>query len=346
MNTKGITPRNEDVPPTIEAQYVPGFVWARQPQVRLTKDFDDKQLWFAVSLENPQTTFGAAATGTTTLTYSGVTPLTTSACLSQCDSANSPSFNHFPDVIGKVAFEPVIAGKQPLHLEVFGIMRQYYDRVNIVNAAGNSQAQMAGLTSGNYTDNNWGGGVGGGVTWQAVPNLLDVQASVLTGRGIGRYGAGQLPDVVAMPGGNLHPIPETMFMAGGTVHATPQLDLYVYGGQESESAVTTDVTLTGAATTAHLGYGNQFATLGNCFIEGGACSPDTQKIDQVTVGLWDKAYTGSFGQLRIGLQYSHTDLTAFSGLAGTNSAGIPTTAVVKPSTSDDMVFTSFRYYPF
>ena len=43
MNGKGISPRNEIIPPTIEAQYVPGFVWARQPQIRLVKDFDDKQ---------------------------------------------------------------------------------------------------------------------------------------------------------------------------------------------------------------------------------------------------------------------------------------------------------------
>ena len=32
MNTKGIVPRQEDIPLTIEAQYVPGFMWARQPQ--------------------------------------------------------------------------------------------------------------------------------------------------------------------------------------------------------------------------------------------------------------------------------------------------------------------------
>ena len=43
MNTKGITPRQEDIPLTIDAQYVPGFVWTRQPQIRsrerLRQDF-------------------------------------------------------------------------------------------------------------------------------------------------------------------------------------------------------------------------------------------------------------------------------------------------------------------
>jgi hypothetical protein len=340
MNGKGITPRNEVIPPTIEAQYVPGFVWARQPQIRLTKDFDDKQLWLAVSLENPQTTFASAATGTAT-TFGGVTVNDNGAGIGEFDSANSPSFNHAPDVIGKVAFEPMIGGAQPLHAELFGLVSEYYDRVNI--AAG-SQAVTAGLTAGNMTDNTWGGGVGGGVTFNVVPKLLDVQGSFLAGKGIGRYGAGQLPGVIVGPGGNLVALPETMFLLGGTVHATPQLDLYVFGGEEHEGSETANPVV--GATTLHLGYGNPFATLGNCFVELGTCSPDTQQVDQVTVGFWDKVYTGNFGQVRVGVQYSHTDLRAFSGLAGTNTAGFPTTATVKPTTSDDMVFTSFRYYPF
>ena len=55
MQAKGITPRNEDIPPTIDAQYIPGFSFARQPQIRVTKDFGTT-LTLAVSLENPQTT--------------------------------------------------------------------------------------------------------------------------------------------------------------------------------------------------------------------------------------------------------------------------------------------------
>lgn len=340
MNSKGISPRNEVIPPTIEAQYVPGFVWARQPQVRLVKDFDDKQAWVAVSLENPQTTFGAAATGSAT-TFGGVTVNDNAAGISLLNNVNNFSFNHVPDVIEKVAFEPMIGGAQPLHVELFGLERQFYDRVNI--AAG-SQAVTAGLGAGNVTDNTWGFGVGGGATLTVVPKLLDLQASALSGKGVGRYGSGQLPDVIVGPGGELETIQETMVLLGGTLHATPQLDLYVFGGEEFQGAVTANPIL--GPTTLHLGYGNPFATLGNCFVELATCSPDTQKITQITVGFWDKIWTGSYGQVRFGLQYSHTDLRAFSGLAGTNSAGFPTTAVVRPVTSDDMLFTSFRYYPF
>jgi hypothetical protein len=355
MNSHGITPRSEDIPPTIEAQYVPGFVWARQPQLRVTHDFDDKQGWIALSVENPQTTFGAAATGTAT-TFGGVTANTAGAGIGLLSAVNNFSFNHYPDVVGKVAFEPTIDGKQPLHLELFGIVRDFYDRVNVATG---SQAVTAGVASGNSSPNSWGGGVGGGVTWAVAPGLLDVQGSALTGRGIGRYGSGQLPDVIVGPSGSLTPIDETMFLFGGTLHATKELDLYVYGGEEFQGAEASNPVV--GTTTLHLGYGNPNATLGNCFVElagndpaatGGTpaaannCSPDTKSIAQVTVGLWDKAYTGAFGQVRIGLQYSHTDLRAFQGLAGTNNAGFAPGSTVRPTTSDDMVFTSFRYYPF
>jgi hypothetical protein len=340
MNGKGVSPRNEVIPPTIEAQYVPGFVWARQPQLRIAKDFDDRQIWVAASLENAQTTIGSPATGVGT-TLGGITVANNAAGIAEFNSANNYSFNRVPDAVGKVAYEPDIGGARPVHAELFGLVSQYYDRVSV--AAG-SQATLAGLAAGNFTDTSYGGGVGGGVTWTVVPSVLDVQASALTGWGIGRYGAGQLPDVVVGPTGKLEPIRETMAMGGVTWHATKQLDLYVFGGGEFEDSQASSPLVAG--TRLNLGYGNNQATLGNCFVELGSCSPNTQSVDQVTVGLWDKVWTGSFGQVRVGLQYAHTDLRAFSGIAGANTAGLSPTATVKPTTSDDMVFTSFRYYPF
>ena len=191
--------------------------------------------------------------------------------------------------------------------------------------------------------------MGGGITYAALPKVVDLQVSGIYGHGIGRYGAGQLPDVIVSPTGNLTPIPEWMILAGGTLHATPRLDIYLYGGEESQSArqSTLNITVAGKLTPAILGYGNPNATLGNCFIEGAACTPQTRQIDQIAVGMWDKVYTGSFGQVRVGLQYSHTDLRAFAGVAGAGNAfGFPAGQSVRPTTSDDMFFTSFRYYPF
>ena len=60
LDGKGISERSELAPPTIEAQYVPGFVWTRQPQLRVTKTLGS-DLTVGVSLENPQTTIGGTA---------------------------------------------------------------------------------------------------------------------------------------------------------------------------------------------------------------------------------------------------------------------------------------------
>jgi hypothetical protein len=323
MNTKGITPRNELPPPTIEAQYVTGFTWARQPQIRLTADFDNKQLWAAISVENPQTTLASAATGTTGTSVPGLTVTTTAAPTSQFDSANTLSFNHVPDVIAKVAFEPDIGGARPLHAELYGLYRDYYDRVNVTGA------NLLGLPVGAGNRDTSGGGVGGGVTLTVVPKLIDLEASALSGRGIGRYGSGQLPDTVVGPDGSLKPITETMFMVGGTLHATPSLDLYVFGGQERENSLYTTF---GAST---YGFGSPTANLTNCSIEGASCTANIKLMSQITGGLWDKVYQGRFGSVRVGLQYSYTELTAFPGATGG-----------QPKTNDNMIFTSFRYYPF
>ena len=316
-NTKGITPRNELVPATIEAQYVVGFNWARQPGIRVVKNWNH-EFWAAVSVENPQTTFAGNAAAAT-----GIGTTTTHAGGSLFNSVNNFSLNHVPDIIGKLAWEPKIDGAQPLHMEVYGIYRSFYDRVNV--AATNA----LGLPAGAYNTNSDGGGVGGSITWSAIPKVLDLQATAMTGTGIGRYGSGQLPDVTLRPDGSLAPVQETTFMGGATLHATPMLDIYAYGGQEAQKRKTF---ITGTTTT---GLGNPNLNLAGCLVEGGACSPNLESENQATVGFWWKAYQGKFGNFRFGAQYSYTHLTAFGGAGG-----------VKPTTDDNMIFTSIRYYPF
>ncbi len=316
-NTHGITPRNELVPTTIDAQYVVGFNWARQPQLRLTKNWN-KEFWLALSVENPQTTFAGNAAAAP-----GVTVVSNHAGGSLLANVNNFSLNHIPDVIGKVAWEPMLGGAQPLHMEVYGIYRDFYDRTLV--AANNP----IGLPVGNQNADRSGGGVGGTITWSAIPKTLDLQATALTGSGIGRYGSGQLPDVTFRPDGTLAPINETSWMAGITWHATPLLDLYAYDGQEAQKSKTFTV---GNAT---LGLGSPTLNLGGCLVEGGTCPANIQAENQINGGFWWRAYQGKFGSFRIGMQYSYIHLTSFAGAGG-----------LKPTTDDSMVFTSVRYYPF
>jgi hypothetical protein len=335
LNSKGITPRNEVAPPQIDAQYIPGFAWTRQPGIRVTKDLDDKQIWLAVALENPQTTFTGTAgnqlpTGVSVLDLVGgngtLNPAPVgSAAFSGFNAVNTTSLNKIPDVIGKVAFEPIIGGARPLHVEAFGIYREFYDQITV------TAANTLGLTPGISEKTSTGGGWGGSVTATVVPKILDLQASFMTGKGIGRYGSSQLADATLNFNGEVAPIKETMFLVGGALHATPKVDLYLFGGQERESSQISSVGPT------NFGFGNLANTVftsAGCTTVGGSCSATVRSVAQITGGIWDKAFTGSFGQIRLGLQYSHTWLDGFSGGGYT------------PKTSEDMVFTSFRYYPF
>jgi hypothetical protein len=326
LNSHGITPRNEVAPATIDAQYAMGFNWARQPQLRIVKNWDH-QFWAAVSIENPQTTFAPNAAAA-----SGITLTSSLAGGSLLNKNNNYSVNHLPDIIGKVAWEPMIDGAQPLHVEAFGIYRDFYDRVNTATVNG------AGAPAGIGNVNVNGGGGGGSITYTAIPKILDLQATAMTGTGIGRYGTGQLPDITYQPNGTPQPLQETTFLLGATLHATPLLDIYTYFGQEAEKAKY--FTVGTAAAPVYLGAGNPGYKLAGCFTEGGSCSPNIEAENQANIGVWWRAYQGKFGSFRLGLQYSYTKLFTFPGTGAT--AG----SVVQPRTDDNMVFTSIRYYPF
>ncbi|HKD47062.1 MAG TPA: hypothetical protein VKB67_05210 [Rhizomicrobium sp.] len=329
LNSHGITPRNEVPPATIDAQYSVGFAWARQPQLRIVKNWDH-QIWLALSVENPQTTFAGGPGGPAAIP--GITVVNTITGASEFDKAvNTLSLNHVPDVIGKAAWEPMIGDSQPLHMELFGIYRSFYSRVLVASP------NLLGLPAGNGNINVSGGGFGGSIAYSVLPKVLDLQISAMHGSGIGRYGSGQLPDVTFKANGELAPIQETMVLFGATWHTTPLLDLYTYLGQESEQPKYFNITNTFVVpnATIHGGLGNPAVVTTGCAIEGGACSVNLQKESQVNGGFWWRIYQGRFGSFRFGAQYSYTKLKSFAGVGG-----------VHAPTDDSMFFTSIRYYPF
>ena len=335
LTGSGMSERTELAPPTIDAQYVPGFDWTRQPQLRLVKSFGD-QFWIGGSVENPQTTIGGTAPSDLALLDVNTSSSCTSTTLGTAGAEFNPciklSFNHIPDLIGKVAWEPNLFGAGNIHLEAFGIYRDFY----------NESAIGSAITSTNVRQNDEsGGGFGGAALVKVVPGLLDIQADIMTGTGIGRYGSGQLSDVTYNIDGSLHALDETMWMGGITLHAGSSLDLYVYGGDEQESSYYGSKNAAGAAD--NWGYGNHEFDNTACFslTAPGKCTGNARAVWQFTPGLWWTPYVGDFGKFKIGLQYSHTELDAYRGLNTLSKTGFGS-----PTTSDDMVFTSFRYYPF
>jgi hypothetical protein len=361
LNSKGITPRNEVTPPTIDAQYVPGFVWKRQPQIRLTKDFG-KKFWLSISAEEPQDTYtGCTAgvngtTGIPTTVNGNVTNLTNAGVTCDLLGANNLngiagttttafSLNHVPDVIGKAAYEAKLADHD-IHLEGFGMYRDLYDRV--------AQTTPLNTTLATATNHDVTGyGFGGGVIAAVIPKRLDFQASVMNGKGIGSYGTAQFTDATFSPNGAPSPIRETMLLGGLTAHVTPAIDVYAFGGEE---VVQPDYFNTNVAGTPFAGYGYGLPNANNtgCFNTSIAttttnttCGGSAKRVWQLTGGMWDKIYKGAFGEVRVGLQYSYTQRELFSGNGSTAVGGIPQNPLASsPHQNESTVMTSFRYYPF
>lgn len=311
LNSDGITPRHEVTPPAIDAQYVPGFDWARQPQFRIVKDFG-RQLWLALSIENPQSTYFSSPNAFP----SSVHQTYNAPAGAEFNSANSLSLNHIPDVVAKIAYEAKLADRS-VHLEAYGLYRDFYEHLNFVN------------------QDTSGGGFGAGLMVPLLPKVLDLQVSALAGKGIGRYGSAQLPDATFDQAGNIRPINEIEALAGLTLHATSQLDVYLFAGEEKESAQA--YSLTDAGTATGYGYGSPLYSNTGCQYERapGSCVGNTRAIEQATAGFWFRPWVGRYGRYQWGMQYSYTERKSFIGQNG-----------IAPIGNDGMVFTSFRYYPF
>ena len=347
MNVTGIIPRTENTPMTIEDQYVPGFVWDRQDQIRVVKDFD-KKLWFALSVEQPATTFsGTAPTVPTVISVlpGVITPPAGQGTVvggSLYNSINNLSLNQMPDIIGKAAWDADIFDRT-IHMEVFGIFRNFVDRT-VLPPFGANSFQTFGIP--NHNNNTTGGGVGGSILVPVIPKVLDAQFSGITGHGIGRYGAGQLADVTFNPNGTLSAIQETMFLAGLVWHPWAGLDIYAYAGEEYEHP---DFGWTPFGTANFVGLGNPAFNNSGCAVElSTVCSGNVQKVKSITGGFWQDIYKGPFGRLTGGLEYMFVKKYGFTGfgISPANAGGFAEGVGFKPSRSENMFFTSLRYYPF
>jgi hypothetical protein len=348
MNATGMLPRSEAPPAVIDAQYVTGFVFTRQPQIRLTYDWH-KEFWAAISLENPQSTFA----GGSNVFLPGITVINTSLPGNGTGGSlffNDTNFslNDVPDVIGKFAVDETPDGHK-LHAEAFAMARNFYERVNVGGTATTTG------TPANRSTEGWG--IGGSLEVQVMPKVLDAQVSLAYGDGIGRYVTSGLPDVAFSPDGNMHPINESAIMGGATWHATPQLDIYVYAGGEWEANTSFDMQATPGGAFTHGGLGNEFFTNNTgCMIETTAvpvpgagsaitavpgCNGQTRYTDEGTIGFWHRPYSGAFGHFQWGLQYSYIERAGFPSSTATTFGAVPA-----PHTEENILMSSFRFYPF
>ena len=164
-----------------------------------------------------------------------------------------------------------------------------------------------------------------------IPKFLDLQGSVLTGQGLGRYGSSQLADVTIGPDGTLKPLTTTQVLLGLVAHPWAGLDVYGYAGQEQVKAnFWNQVGFAGAAGPG--GYGNPAYLNGGCFQPNTAASliaalastlrlprlsgraRPTSSAPRKSHGRFlAAALQGDLGQVRVGAQYEFVRLQAFAG---------------------------------
>ncbi len=338
----------ENTPLTIDAQYVVGFNWARQPSVRFVEDWN-KIAWFGVSVEAPQAAIGGSLPASAVPAY----PYAVNAA-NNCnnsgllDSATYCSNDVAPDIVEKVALDPGWG-----HYEAFAMERWFADEVS---------PYVSAVTPASWsTKTTFGWDVGGSVLLPAIPKFLDLQGSVMYGNGGGRYGSSQLADVTYGSTGALQPLNYLGAMVGFVAHPFSGLDVYGYAGEEQLNA-----NYFSASSTA--GYGNPAANNGGCLdanpayannpggigtasfnspIAGATCTANVKQTQELTIGFWQDAYKGDMGRVRVGLQYEYVRLEAFAGSpTATSTGGAPSTPNQGLNPNNNIMFFSLRYYPF
>jgi len=321
--------RTENLPMSIDPQYTVGFTWARQGSVRIVKDFGKKAA-IGVSLENPQT-LSVGGGGLSSTTGPGVVfqiAGQTGGLLNNGGNTaqQNYSMNYFPDLIGKLAFEPGWG-----HYELFGIARFFRDRV-YPNAGTKS---IAGVTNLNTT----GGGIGGNLRVPTFHKHVDLGVHALLGAGVGRYGSTTLADVTFKPDGSFEPLRGGSVLGTMEIHATKKMDVFFnYGMDYAQRALYNGGTL---------GYGRPTLVATGCNVEvapaaGGAtaasggvpanCTLDTRNVQEFTTGYWYDFYRGAKGRVRQGFQYAYFTKDTWAGTGGS------------PDATNNMFWTSFRYY--
>jgi hypothetical protein len=328
----GVDNRSEALPMVIDAQYTAGFSWARQFGFRVAKDFGDK-FWLAFSVENPQATL--TAHGTTSNFLLGA-PGTSGGLYNAYNGTYS--FNPIPDFVVKAVFQPT----KTVHMEVFGLVNQFRDRI-FPCAGASATTPCDGATTastvGAFNASTTGGGLGVNLRANLLNNHVTAGIHFLGGNGVGRYGTVGLSDATARPDGTLALIRSYQSLGTLEYHAK-RFDVYSnVGGEYAERNAVLN-----AAGTGGVGYGSPLFSNSGCetetlptgsFAPGapGSCTGDTRNLIEGTVGFWYRFYKGPKGTIQWGPQFSYIVRNTWYGANG-----------VAPHADEPMVLTSFRYY--
>ena len=370
-NKTGVDPKSEAIVQNIDVNYNTGFVFARQPALRVA--YKSGMASGAFSLEQAQTlapgcsastggycavNYLAGATGTGAGLYNGAgapgvvsvggsTGITTNPT----DAFNAPittySYNLAPDMIAKLAVDPKLG-----HFEVFGVARVFRNRVypNENPQTGQALSPTVAAGFGAYNNTTVGGGVGFGTRFKLASDKLELGLKGLYGDGVSRYGATQLADLTVRPNGEFSLLHGFSSLLSIEANPTPRLSLnFYYGGDYVGRDYVADGTGTagyGSNLLATSGCGKELApgtTVGGAASTGtvngfsptaaGGCAVNNKDVQEAAAVLWYDFYRGPMGRFREGIHYEYIERNTWSGAGG-----------LAPKAIDNVILTSFRYY--
>jgi hypothetical protein len=327
----------------------------------------------AISIEQPQTILAATTNAPATFFFgnqgsaSGLFNSTGNG-----STAQNYSTNVAPDVIVKFTADPKGLG----HYEVGGIARFFRDRYYPQLPFSTTAVTVASGAGTNETV------VGGGFFASAkvpVKTYADIALKITQGDGTARYTSSNLGDVTVKPNGTLEPLRSSTALFEPDFHIGKKLDLIgIAGGEylQRTSYQTTLTSATGVVTTYYTGYAPLLNKIvftpatatapattvvtagesdGGCSTElpptansgyapgASSCSGHTRAIFEGTAGFVYRFYNSpAKGRLQFSMLYSYLTKEAWTGLSSATVTA--TTTPFNPKATNNMVFTSFRYY--
>ena len=273
-NRNGLSPASADVVPTqaLDANLHAGLVWARQNQFRFVAH-PTNTFAAGVSIENPQPFIGPAVV------------LPASFPAGEVDAGATPGApSPYPDIIGKVAFDPQ-TGKTRQHIEAAFLVRGY----RTYDPATDSASSATGT----------GFSVGG--VFEPVRNVRLIGTTLISDGG-GRYMIGLAPDFIVNPDASISTVGSTSGLVGVEAQVKPPTMVFgYYGTVRIDQKVGTDAG-------KPYGYGIAGATAAN------------KSIEETTAGFNHAFFREArFGSMQLIVQYSFVKRTPWSVPDGTPS---------------------------
>jgi hypothetical protein len=273
-NRNGVSPMpgdlfySQDMDPNLQM----GLIWERTPQFRFIRHPNDT-VAFGVSLENPEQYVGSAV-----VLPAAFNPAQVDTGASNL-AATSPVPNAYPDIVGKIAFDPK-TGETHQHIDAAFIVRGY----RVFNPANSNR----------YTATGTGGSVN--FVLEPLPNFL-VIATNWYDNGSGRLIANtNIPDFIVNADQSLSLVKSWSGIYGAEVIAHNTLLYGYYSIAKANQNIGFD-----ANGTTRIGFGVPNSQAAN------------HKIIEPTIGFTQTFFRDSkIGGMQLMVQYSWIERTPFS----------------------------------